>query len=171
MRIIIATVLGHLGPGTPHVVPALKKALDDETPEIRHWAVLLLLHIDHPTGVRLGVPVLGRLLNEPDFDPSTIYNLLTDLGPEATDAIPALIDVLKNKSPHAEQAAYTLGCIGPAARAAVPTLLDALDSGNERAQVEAVMALGKIGPDARDALPALRDRLAQSKDDNAYRSR
>jgi HEAT repeat protein len=160
----IARVLQHLGPGTPQVVPMLKKALDDEDPNIRYWAVEVLLRVDRSTGVRLGVPVLAQLLTD-DRLLSGAFSSLAGLGPDAEAAIPALLGVLKSKnSKERDRAAFVLGRIGPAARSAVPALVEALDSGDEAIRSEAAWAITAIGPDVRDALPVFRNKLTKAKE-------
>ena len=87
---------------------------------------------------------------------------LGELGPEAAPAVPALVESLRDTSPHVRiEALIALERIGPAAREAVRTLIDLLN-GNEHPLkpqehlVERVIAvLGAIGPDAADAVPSL----------------
>jgi HEAT repeat protein len=85
---------------------------------------------------------------------------LGDLGSDAVDAVPALIEAL-NRDPHNTVrfgAAAALGKVGPAAKAAVPDLIKALreDTGGG-VQREAAAALGLIGDPG--ALPFLKEAL------------
>ena len=90
------------------------------------------------------------------------------MGPDAKDAVPALIDVLKTDSDHGVRlfAAASLGAIGPDARDSVPALIDALKADSDIVvRRTAASALGAIGPDAKDAVPALLDVLKTDGDE------
>lgn len=81
------------------------------------------------------------------------------LGPQAKDALPALLQALDSPDEsvrwHAER---TLGSIGPAATAAVPKLLAALDNPSALVKAYAAFALGQIGKDAEPAIEKLVER-------------
>jgi HEAT repeat protein len=90
---------------------------------------------------------------------------LTNLGPDAKDAVPALIHALKTDRDSRVRiwAANALGRIGPAAKDGVPALIDASRADSEIIVRRAsAMSLGQIGPDAKDAVPALLDALKDS---------
>src|SRR5262249_40529985 len=73
-----------------------------------------------------------------------VIEVLGRIGPGAKDAVPALIEALREKGPTAdieERIEISPGF----GKAAV----------HESARLRAVIALGQIGPEARDALPAL----------------
>jgi HEAT repeat protein len=80
------------------------------------------------------------------------------IGPDAEQAVSALIRVVCCENPETRQAAAkALGGIGPGARAAVPALLDLLRSKQDS---EAAMeGLGGIGPDSHAAVPLLLEYL------------
>ena len=68
---------------------------------------------------------------------------LGQIGPDATDAIPALIGALRDPEPSVQQAAaQSLGQFGPAAAAAIPDL-ERLCNSSDRCN-EAPAALKKI---------------------------
>jgi HEAT repeat protein len=100
---------------------------------------------------------------------------LGDLGAEARGAVPALIDVVKDRTSHLRnEAVRALGHIGPEARTAVPALTDYLretwaQDGPQRGDtVFAIVALGRIGPDARPAftdIAAARDSFPAEVDE------
>jgi HEAT repeat protein len=71
---------------------------------------------------------------------------LTNFSPsEAREAVPALVEALRDKSPQVRvYAADTLGYLGPEARAAVPKLKDLLRDPDEAVREGAAAALKKI---------------------------
>lgn len=72
--------------------------------------------------------------------------LLSQIGPQARNAVPALIRTLSDNEPLViQQSAIALGEIGPEASNAVPALVEALKNGNEFVRTAATGALGKIG--------------------------
>jgi HEAT repeat protein len=80
------------------------------------------------------------------------------MGPEAHDAVPALINVLKNdKEPEVRRlAAKALGCISTEEQI-ISALIEALGDENPGVCEFAAYALGEIGPKAKAALPKLRE--------------
>ena len=80
---------------------------------------------------------------------------LGNLGPRASAAVPALIDLLGDRQETVRwRTAEALGKIGPDARAAVPALVRGLSETGLLA-TESAKALGRIGSGAREAVPAL----------------
>jgi HEAT repeat protein len=166
LRALIVERLEDLGQHSKAIVPALEKALNDEDASVRYAAARALLRIDHPTGVRLGVPVLARLAADKNYEyREYVIESLGELGPEARESVPTLIEIVKSpeKTKYRRRAVDALGQIGPAASSAVPALIAVLSNDKDRVQDHAVIALGMIGPAARDALPPLRARLTQPK--------
>ncbi|MBL7133421.1 MAG: DUF1287 domain-containing protein [Phycisphaerae bacterium] len=115
---------------------------------------------------RLGppaIPVLIRAITDNDEDERVrmhAASALVEMGPQAAEATPALIQALKQRNePVAKWAAQVLGEIGPAAKDAVPALIDALKGGDWEMRCCAAEALGRIGPGAKAAVPALIDVL------------
>jgi HEAT repeat protein len=91
-----------------------------------------------------------------------VISLLRPLGPQARDAVPALVRLLKqsNNMDESRDVIETLASIGPDAKDAVSVLTAKLDDSWLR--LRAVSALGQIGPSARSALPALRIALLEA---------
>jgi hypothetical protein len=93
-------------------------------------------------------------------------NAALALGKIGPDAVPTLIDMLKDmKAEKAWQyAATALKGMGPGAKEAVPVLVDvAKGSKDPLAPLLAVDALGAIGPAAKGAVPTLVDLLRRNK--------
>jgi hypothetical protein len=127
-----ALALGRLGPASRVALPAL----------IRKARAA-----DHA----LGASAVGAIGNIGRFDKGTLGTV-----------VPALVAVLKERGPHAGQAAWLLGQIGPGAKAAVPELAAALrDRPGKDAEAAAAIrggvlqGLAGIGPDSRAAVPEL----------------
>ncbi|MGD2127438.1 MAG: HEAT repeat domain-containing protein [Desulfobacteraceae bacterium] len=89
---------------------------------------------------------------------------LGKIGPEAAEAVPALIRSLKSVDDLVRaRAAEALGDIGAAAEEAVPLLVKGLEDENSYARVKSAEALGKIGREAAEAVPALIRSLADKE--------
>jgi HEAT repeat protein len=81
---------------------------------------------------------------------------LSQLGSQAREALPDLLEALKSDDPLVRQnAALALGAIGPDAAEAVPGLTEALHDGQWTVRRQAALSLGNIGPAAKSALPEL----------------
>jgi HEAT repeat protein len=109
------------------------------------------------------VPALVKRLDKgTDETRGLVLAVLSKIGPDAADAVPALRKLIEG-DPEAKKistvlAIQTLGRIGPKAKESVPTLIEALKSKEARSplRIAAAMALGRIGPPAKEAVPALR---------------
>jgi HEAT repeat protein len=81
--------------------------------------------------------------------------LLGRMGPEAKEAVPALLELLHEQSaPNRKLAAWTLGYIGQRAVEAIPALRVALRDSNEGVRKMAREALDKINPSGTPARAA-----------------
>ncbi|VTR96857.1 sigma-70 family rna polymerase sigma factor : Uncultured bacterium genome assembly Metasoil_fosmids_resub OS=uncultured bacterium PE=4 SV=1: Sigma70_r2: Sigma70_r4_2: CarboxypepD_reg: HEAT_PBS: HEAT_2 [Gemmata massiliana] len=103
------------------------------------------------------VPGLLKKLQGDRYNREEAARQFGELGADAAEAVPALIEVLKRDPINSVryEAAAALGKIGPGALAAVPDLIQSLqeDAGGG-VQREAATALGLLGD--RSALPALK---------------
>jgi HEAT repeat protein len=134
------------------VLDALKIALssDDEAVAARALEAI----------IELG-PQAVPFLKEAIQDPETVYlacAAIQQIGPEAADTTPLLIELL-GETKHSQlqiQALLALAHIGPAAKAGAPAAMKMLEhSTDTTVPVAAAFALGSIGAtDADDALRA-----------------
>jgi len=92
-------------------------------------------------------------------------NALVEIGLQAVDAVPALIQAIRNEEEDSDlrqAASAALGAIGPEA---VPALIQALADEDEHVRRAAASALRDIGPEAVDAVPALIQALQDEHED------
>jgi HEAT repeat protein len=112
------------------------------------------------------VPALITFLDSEDF--SVRYAAvggLGDIGSEAADAIPKLIEILKEEGESSHEAKRTLSQIGAVA---VPALIELLSSEDQLTRQSAAITLGWIGTEAEDAVPFLVEALNQETDYEYY---
>ncbi len=108
------------------------------------------------------VPALIKALQDQDKQVWFFaLGALTELGPDAREALPALIEDLSRKSRGGRdrernqrmvRTAYALSRLGPEA---IPPLIATLGSDDSAARAGAARALGGMGPQAGAAIPAL----------------
>jgi HEAT repeat protein len=148
--------LAEFGPGAKAAVPALVHALTNPKEVLSgepQWV--------HPQyGEKIAADVVLR---------RKLTYALSQIGPEAKAAVPALAQAVSDPDFHVRgNAVRALGAIGPDAAAAVPDLIKALSDPESEIRKAAATALGKIGPRAKEAIPALE---GKSKDDRDYEVR
>jgi beta-lactamase regulating signal transducer with metallopeptidase domain/HEAT repeat protein len=127
-------------------IPALLEALRDKEYEVRYQA---LSAVDHIGAGKEAVAAVSRLLgDEWGGTHQRACKFLQSLGPDAKEAIPALIAAVKEKKKDNSNArvyaVITLGKIGPVAKDAVPTLTELLRSDDPDLVKRANEALKKI---------------------------
>jgi HEAT repeat protein len=167
-----------LGPEAVQIYPRLTNLVIKENEFIRTLAFvgqerpetvdLLRILLSNPTTrdeAALCVPflrtnalsLLPALTNSMFMPGSNVLNeiiALGELGPGASNAIPAIIHFLKNSNT-VKNAIIACGKMGPGAVKAVPELCAQLVDSSPGQQVMIVDALLKIGPTAKGALPFL----------------
>lgn len=181
VRAHAAHALGSIGAVNDAVVPELARTLGDADPIVRRAAIRALQKIR--PGADVIVPLVTKLLedNEPSVvlhalqslseigdrampliisalgKPKSCYwacVILSEMGPAAKSAVPALSRVLQDKDPEDRmQALIALGEIGPDAATAVSAITAALNDKEDSVAYAAAFALGKIG--AKSATAAL----------------
>jgi HEAT repeat protein len=171
VRAHAATALGEIGESARPAVPALAKLINDSDKTVRRQAVQAIVRA-HP-GPKVMVPLLVKSLEDGDPGvrmrilqaiadqgekavPGLIVALKSDkaaywaclalreIGPAGKDAVPALIERLKDKRPEVRrEAILTLAVMGDAALPAVGPIAASLD--DEAMDDAAIYALARIG--------------------------
>lgn len=166
VRAASAWALGRIGPQAKDAIPALVKALSD--PGYTAEGAALWPVAAEALG-RIGpaaVPALTGALGSSELQVvKGAAGAIHDIGPEAKDAVPALIAVLEkpaitaaggDNTPDSHGSAmFALIGIGPAAKPAIPALIKLLDSENFHNQYWSCRALAAIGAEAKPAVPDL----------------
>jgi len=155
--------LAKVAPESPRALAAVIEMINDSNSDVRNSGHLALAHV--ASQAKPVVPVLMERLKAAHFTNSTsgIYgaaeiDALGRIGPEAQEAVPLLVDVLKSSKMQGN-ILNALEAIGPNAGEAVPTLVELLRSGEPGVKTGVIQALTAIGPKARLAVPALNGAL------------
>jgi HEAT repeat protein len=150
-----AWALSRMGPAAAEPLIA---ALNDRN--LQHLAVVILG--DTGAAAKSAAGPLARLLAEPELDPvfgREVILTLAKIGPDAGEAVPALLAILKDETnPLRPAAAWALAKMG--ARQALPLLIQALPKDdNPEMQIVTPVALLLLNPDSeaftRLAVPRL----------------
>ena len=141
VRRFAAQSLGEIGGNARTAIPALKSSLGDSKKEVVEAAATALGKIG-PDGITTLTGVVQDRKQDVEVRRQAIIALGT-AGPNAKDAVPVLVDILKDA---------TAGSAGKNKK----------DPDAPNLRVDAAEALGDIGPDAKDAAPVLED-LASAK--------
>lgn len=153
--------LNALEPQSPRSASELAALLKGQDLQARRSAAIAARTADAATKKQL-LPVLIDLLkHEKDGQVRlAVLDAVTDMGPAAKSAIPALVYTLRteyggkyNEERHQDyRSALALAAVGSPA---VNALRELLAESAENVRAEAAMALGRIGPEAAPAVPAL----------------
>ena len=108
-------------------------------------------------------PLIEALKDDSELVVSRACSALATMGPDAKEAVPALIEVL-NLPSGGWAAAQALGAIGPDARSASLPLILTLNSKDFNARNWAAWALGFISPPVESAVPDLIKALKDDED-------
>ena len=142
VRRFAAQSLGEIGGDARTAIPALKASLSDSKKEVVEAAATALGKIG-PDGISTLTDVVKDRKQDVEVRRQAIIGLGT-AGANAKDAVPVLVDLLKDTT------------AGPAGKNKKK------DADAPNLRVDAAEALGDIGPDAKDAAPVLED-LAGAK--------
>jgi HEAT repeat protein len=184
-RAAAAKALANFQSGLGPVIPALIRLSASDTHAVHEACTEALGKIKRSAYSAAAVPALVDGLKDRDREVRLhVLSLLAPLGPEAADAVPALIAVLNEpldsdrttgravgrslmsvSTGPAHEAAKALGKIAPGTRyagKAVNALAEVVHAGPARRRASAADALGEFGPLAAAAVPALIQMLAES---------
>ncbi len=165
VRADAALALGRLEAPPEQVVPALARALDDESEDVRQWAAFALQQ--QGPAAAPAVEDLRAALTDPEpWVRQNAAQALGAIGEAAHPAIPDLVAVLEHDRSLTppEKAAEALGSFGPAAAEAVGPLTRAVaDEDNTYKRTAAARALIEIGITSPEVKAALRDALDDPK--------
>jgi HEAT repeat protein len=159
LRVEVLRALGKIGPGAAVALPEALAALQDE--ELAGEAASALSQLG-----KAAVPGLLPLLRDKKDLQEQIVSILGRLGPDAGDAVPTLVDLLKEAQGSLRLALIVaLGDIGPAAKSAVPLLLPLLADKDEETRAKAALSLGRIAAEPGQVIPVLLRTLKEDKAD------
>jgi HEAT repeat protein len=150
VRAHAAHALGEIGGSAKPSAAVLSSLLKDDDERVRRQAVKALAQIR--PGPQVMIPLFIQLMEDPD--PGVQQRILHAVSDAGADAVPGLIEALKN-----EQVVYwaclILRDIGPPAKDAVPALTDLLKSPKVEVRREAALALGAMKQEGVPAIAAL----------------
>jgi serine/threonine-protein kinase len=156
-----AEALGGLGADARPAVPTLIEALAERNATLRWRSAEALGKIGD---VRAAAPLVAALSDQDGLVKTEAAKALGRLGPAAREAIPVLVQGLRDPDAfYRREAARAIArAAGPQSGDAVPALIDALKDKDKFVRVEAARALGRIGGAARAAVPALKNLMRES---------
>jgi len=154
-----AWTLGTMGRAAASQAPALAALLNDTEGGPRASALWALVRMGLDAKPALaGLLPLLRERPDPgaDYERKMAVDVLRAIGPDAAEAVPALITLLQDPDGQVRfAAAQALGTVGAGSPDAVSALIALLESDEENMRSAAAESLGAIGPKAIDAVPAL----------------
>jgi HEAT repeat protein len=146
--------LGLIGPAAKEAVPLLAEAMTESSED------KLAAEAARAMG-RIGTAAVPELLKVLDKGtPKRVVmaaGAISQIGPEARAAEPALVKHLKDAKEPLEEAIFVdaLVALGPGAKNAVPMLIELGKAQKDPARVHVLVGLGKMGPAAKAAVPFL----------------
>jgi HEAT repeats len=134
----------------PSIVPKLlEMAQVQDSPLKRDWIKL----------VRAQKLFRIRLHTDEEYHDMACFGFYA-LGQVGNDAVPSLIDLLKNHDPNIRATARDcLGNIGPAAKSAVPLIIQFINDTNRIVRWDATVCLGRIHMEPELVVPVLMENL------------
>jgi HEAT repeat protein len=168
VRRMAAQALGTIGKMARDAVPDLLRVAQYKpavrgcpNPGVSGWAAWAVEEITKDKG---SVPSLADIIQDRKVGPLTrrkALQAIQKLGPQADEAVPALIALLKEAGQREdlEEAASALAAIGSEA---VIELTDCVKSSRKATRCFALRALQKIGPNAASAIPTVAGVLADA---------
>lgn len=156
-----------LAPHTESIQPALRRAMNDDDPQVAGDAARALGALGPKASPSVSA-LVKTLSHENPYVRVYAAEALASIGPRASAASTDLAKALSDPLPGVRWAACeALARIGPAAQSAVPQLIEALKDEFLYVRIFSASALGSIGPKAQIAREAL---SAAAAKDPAMRS-
>jgi HEAT repeat protein len=154
VRAHAAESLGEIGPPAKSAAEALIAVVTDPDKTVRREAMEAIRRIR--PGSEVVLPLFVKQIEA--ADPAIRMSVLAALAERGREAVPDLINALKNEEA-AFWACLVLSEIGPEAEAAVPALTKLLADDRPGVRREAMLALAAIGQGSCSAVPALAEQL------------
>jgi len=166
---------------TIEAVPALLECLQDDEPILRYRGAVGLGML-FPPATKEVIAALALALDDPmEYVREEAASALGKAGPDAKDAVPALVRLLGRRSttltgpplpvpvpivPYdCKQAKKALASIGPAS---VPALVSALEGGDGQKEADALDVLAYIVPRPREAVPAIVRKMERTQSPDVW---
>jgi HEAT repeat protein len=115
-----------------------------------------------------GKPLSAWIKMLEDTNPSTRFaaiHAVGKIGPEAREAIPALVETIRQTRNHDKRILFACNhALLAMGKEIVPDMISVLKDEDWEMRRGAAWILGKVGPDAKDAVPALTEALGDSND-------
>lgn len=154
VRRAAALALLQLEPGPEIMAPLIAKVFENASDEARADMIDAVSTLG-----AAAVPRMIKALEYPAIRQQAV-EILGRLGPDAAEAVPALLEHIEDEDAELRADILTsLGHIGPGAKAAVEAVMKAMEDEEEEVVVSAIFALGKIGPDAVDCAAGIKGLL------------
>jgi HEAT repeat protein len=154
MRTAAAKGLELLSPPPELAGPRLLAVANDPDPDVSQNVVNALAGLGESI-----IPRANAALEKPAMRRLAI-RVLTQMGPKAAGAVPALIAAAESADAATKaEINFALAAIGPEAAPATDMLTKALGSSDASDRESALYALRKIGPGANEAIDALRRKM------------
>ncbi len=157
VRINAADAIAAIGEDAIDAASDLVTLLDDESVLVRNAASRALASIGYydPRAIEYFVNIIR------DGQYWEVYNAAQALEKFGPDAVPPLVDILKNSGDHPrEHAARALGLMGKNAVPAIPALIDAMNNEAQYVGSKAITSLGQICARPDLSVPALISAMA-----------
>ena len=147
MRENAAKALGSIGPEARTAIPALEKMLKDPEMANRIAAGKALWQIGRS---KAGLTsLMNDAQNWSDMRTTSAVMALGEIGPDAGDAVPALIEAFNTNTIYGKAlVAQALAKIGPQAKAAIPRLLEIYNDIHNTERASFVKSIKTIDPEA-----------------------
>ena len=155
--------MGHVFQAREAITVLTEVVVNDSDKFTRCYAAIALGRIGG-VDATASIPSLAKVLGKsdtPDEVRTAIADVLGQFGTCASEAVPELATLLKDKQPEVRlrRAAVALARVGPSVKTVMPALKEALGDDDRSVRCSVVRAIGNIGADARDLVPDLVKRL------------